>query len=409
MKRLLRTSRIAADFVRAARDISMGLYHAAVAGMLVRGGSRMRALSEAPVQRILVLKLDRLGDVILASPFFRELRKNYPNAIITAVTSAESHSLMQSCPYVDQAIPLGVNPLNILGAKRFARSLQARFGSADLTIVPRYCADLYGAGWISFFSEAPVRLTFSEFATARRSRVNRGADALFTHPISSEGTRHEVERNLELLTYLGANVTDDKLEIWPSDQEQIEAAPLLAPLANENSPLIAVGPGASQAKRIWPVDRYAEVCRRLHSATGARFVVMGSRSEGVLLGRFRELLGNAVAVSGSMSLGAVATIFRRCSLFMGSDSAQKHIAAAAGVPVVEVSCFAMDSNSIPARFHAWGVPQLVLQPRTAVRPCHGTCEALEPHCILDVSVDDVEKAAMTLLTSTRTNATRVLI
>lgn len=400
MIRLLLESRIAADAARCARDSFLGIYNASVARAMARNHPRSPSRKKDDIRRILVIKLDRLGDVILASSFFRELRRNYPDAAITALTSAESFPLMRSCPYVNQTIPVPVSPLNVLAAKRLAHSLRAKFGSPDLTIIPRFCVDLYGAGWISFFSGAPARLAFSESVTPRKSRVNRGADALFTDVILSKGTRHEVERNLEMLRHLGLSVTDDKLEIWSSESEAREADSLLGP--NKSVPLIAVGLGASQTKKMWPVERYVDVCRRLHSRTGAQFVAMGSRAEVPLLDRFKEFLGNAVAVSGAVNLGTVASLFRHCGLFLGSDSAQKHIAAAVGLPIVEVSCHAGDgeAGNGPVRFKPWRVPQVVLQPHLAIRPCKAGCEALVPHCILNIQVTDVERAITTLIAST---------
>jgi heptosyltransferase-2 len=404
MIRSLLRSRIAADAVRAARDISLGIYNAAVCRILAR---RLESdvLDGRNIRKILIIKLDRIGDMVLASPFFRELRRNYPHAFITALVSTESHSLMRSCPYVNQTIPVSVSPLNIFAARRLAHSLRASAGSPDLTIVPTYSVDLYGAGWISFFSGAPNRLAFSESATPRKSRVNRGADALFTDLVPSEGVRHEVERNLDLLRHMGLNVTNDKTETWSSESDKREADSMLAPTVDGNPVVIAVGLGASQAKRMWPVERYADVCRNLHSATGAQFVVMGSDSERPLLNRFREYLGDAVAACGVVSLGTVATIFRRCSLFLGSDSAQKHIAAAVGLPVVEVSCHPVEGdpggNNSPVRFHPWGVPHIVHQPVAARKPCRAGCDALAPHCILDISASDVERSALTMIASAR--------
>lgn len=398
MTGFFRRSRIAADAARSIRDASLGAYNTVVSGVLARL-PRTRDLGGSDIRNILVIKVDRLGDVILASPFFRELRRNYPDATITAVTSTDSYPLMRSCPYVSRTVPL--KPPGVFGARRLAHSLRDRFGLPDLTIVPRYGVDLYGAGWIAFFSAAPIRLAFSEAVSPRKAEVNRGANALFTDVLPSGSARHEVERNLDLLRYLGLTIHDDRLEIWPSESERREADSLLASASFGKVPLIAVGLGASQPKKMWPVERFAGLCRALRSTTGARFVVMGSRAERPLLNRFRELVGDSVAVSGTVSLGTVSALFEHCSLFVGTDSAQKHIAAAAGVPVVEVSCHPPDGeddgSSNRVRFHAWGVAHVVLEPAAVAKPCRGTCEALAPHCILQVSERDAERAAAELL------------
>lgn len=401
---IFRRSRTAADAARSIRDASLGAWHRAVSGALTRL-PHPSAENGSNVRRILVIKLDKLGDVILVSPFFRELRRNYPDARITAVVSREANELMRCCPYVNRTLPVDPSPVDILAARRIARAIRKDFGTPDLTIVPRYCVDLYGAGWIAFFSGAPKRLTFSEFGTPRKSKVNRGADALFTDVIHSNAARHEVERSLDLLRNLGLNVMDDRLEVWPSEPERREAASMLGSANNDAAPLVALGLGASQAKKMWPVERFADVCRRLHAANGARIVAMGTRAEAHLLNQLRERLGQAVAVSGTVGLGTLAALFERCSLFLGTDSAQKHIAAAAGVPVVEVSCHPAHGDTgggnNTVRFHAWGVAQVVLQPNAASSPCRVTCEALAPHCILDVSVEDVARAAAELLAARR--------
>jgi heptosyltransferase-2 len=78
-----------------------------------------------------------------------------------------------------------------------------------------------------------------------------------------------------------------------------------------------------------------------------------------------------------------------------------HLAAAVGVPVVEISCHPQSgwlshANS-PARFAPWGVPNRIVQPARATPPCTDQCSAKEPHCICGVSVEDVQHAIITLL------------
>jgi heptosyltransferase-2 len=85
-----------------------------------------------------------------------------------------------------------------------------------------------------------------------------------------------------------------------------------------------------------------------------------------------------------------------------------HLAAAANVPVVEISCHpkfggAVHANS-PVRFRPWGVRHVILQPEKAIKPCTQACTALSSHCIVAVTVDQVKKASMTLLSAIEKSA-----
>jgi ADP-heptose:LPS heptosyltransferase len=77
-----------------------------------------------------------------------------------------------------------------------------------------------------------------------------------------------------------------------------------------------------------------------------------------------------------------------------------HLASAVGVPVIEISAHPRDGSlshpNSPYRFGPWGIPAIVLQPKTARPPCQDACTAQEAHCIMDVSLDLVKKAILKL-------------
>jgi len=103
-----------------------------------------------------------------------------------------------------------------------------------------------------------------------------------------------------------------------------------------------------------------------------------------------------IDVIGKATLRQTASLLKRCLLYVGNDTGPMHLAAAAGIPVVEISSFPRsaplnDSNS-PARFRPWGASYTVLQPQMPLSPCTGACEAAEAHCIKAVSIADVQGA-----------------
>jgi ADP-heptose:LPS heptosyltransferase len=102
-----------------------------------------------------------------------------------------------------------------------------------------------------------------------------------------------------------------------------------------------------------------------------------------------------------LTLRESAAVLERCQLFIGSDSAPMHLAAAVGVPCVEISCHPVAGdplhNNAPERFAPWGVPSKVVRPGAAVPPCTSRCDAEAPHCILAVTPALVLDAASALL------------
>jgi heptosyltransferase-2 len=119
----------------------------------------------------------------------------------------------------------------------------------------------------------------------------------------------------------------------------------------------------------------------------------------------------ATGLAGRTTLRETAAVLERCRLYVGNDSGPLHLAAAGGVPCVEISCHPAtgrpDHENSPDRFGPWGVPHVVLRAASPRAPCDGYCGAQAPHCILEVDVDAVVAAADSLLAPAATvQATR---
>jgi len=269
----------------------------------------------------------------------------------------------------------------------------------DLALVPRWGPDRYEASTLAYLSGARVRVGYSERVSARKRRENRGFDRLFTRLVDDRTVKHEVQRNVDLLSVIGIRPVDMSLEVWLRDEDMNLAATALK--SNNREPLVALGVGARTSSRRWPIDRYAEVGHRL-AAQGARLVVVGGDSDEDAGRDLRHRLGGSVIdLTGRTTLRQSAAVLRSCSLYVGNDSGPMHLAAAAGVPVVEISSHpsmgdALESTS-PARFGPWGVPHRVVQPDHPSEGCSTRCRAPAPHCILQVPSRSVISAVESLM------------
>lgn len=366
-----------------------------------------RSLSD--VRHALVVRLDDVGDMVLTSPFIRELRRTLPTSQITLVVKPSVHNLVERCPYVNEVLTYDPGPPSETATAeqmwrtiRFSAYYLWRRG-VDLAIVPRWDADLYHASFVAYWSGARWRVGYSEQVIEHKHEMNKGFDQLFSDVVTDVAVKHEVERGLNLLRQMGGAVKDEFLELWPTEADQIKINLLLQSHGViEEDLLIAFAPGAKSETRRWPTDKFSKLGRWLLREYGARIVLVGTREEGHLGKSIQYSLGQGIInAMGETSLRELGVLLKRCALYVGNDSGPMHMAAAAGVPVVEISCHPVNGNSglsnSPRRFGPWGVGSQVLQPEQAAAGCREACVSTKAHCICQVEVPRVREAVRNLL------------
>jgi len=385
--------------------------HAALARPWTRRGG------SGNVRSIIVIRPDQIGDFVLGAPLLRALKQAYPAAAIHVVVVGGLVELARSCPLADTvtALPAGAafwGPAGQAPASRLPRLAwfavtHLRPLRADLVIVPRVDVDAHGASLLALWSGAPRRVAFSEASTPLRERDNPGFDAYFTDLVPPPGAVHEVTAGRRLAEALGIDPGDETLFMWDTPLERRTVAERLSSVAFEDHPLVVMAPGATFGFRRWPAAAFAAVGRALvGGANPARVVIVGAAPDRDLAVAIAAALpaGTCHDFTGMLTLGETAALLRRATVFIGNDSGPLHLAAATGLPCVEVSSFPRDGDPVhhnsPVRFGPWGVPHRILQPATARPPCAGACTAADAHCILDIGPERVVEAVHDLLATT---------
>ncbi len=166
---------------------------------------------------------------------------------------------------------------------------------------------------------------------------------------------------------------------------------------------IVIGCNATRIdRRSWPLNNYATVISSINKKyPDIRFVVIVSSEDVTVAEELICLTGNYVkSLAGELSLLESAAAMKRSSMYIGNDSGPMHMAAAAGIPVVEISCHPeggdIDHANAPERFGPYGVPSRICRPIEPKAPCTDACNESEAHCILNVSVEQVELAVKEL-------------
>jgi len=364
----------------------------------------------ADARRILVVALAEIGDAVLLSPFLRELRRLAPRAHITLVHRAVASSLYAHCPYVDRTaayeprVTRVLRPLVLpLRSWRFVRRVFDGSGF-DVAIVPRWDTDHYFATAVAFWSGAARRVGYSEHVSARKANLNAGFDGLLTDAVPSGTALHEVERHFALLRHLGATPSAVPLELWVDDADERKVDEEFSRCGvAEGSPRIAMLIGAADPKRRWPAERFTALATALlrRYADAHVLIIGGSEDVAAQSVVLEALPTRVVPLAGRLTLRESAAALGRCVVAVGNDSGALHLAAAAGVPCVEISCHPANGdvlhNNAPERFGPWGVPSAILRPAAPIPPCSTACTMHAPHCILGVEVDEAVAAVVDLV------------
>lgn len=294
-------------------------------------------------QRILVVRLDELGDMVLFSGFFRELRKARPNAYITLVASRPGAEIMAESPHLDRVVtfdpqlPSAATPLWMpIVARRFA----TRFLDApgyDVAFNGRSDADTRYGAWLVYYSGAAIRIGFTESISQRKKVLNAGLDRLYTSVVNCTSTDHETERGRSLLLALNIDGDTKETEVWPRRGKRDRSFEEFIEMRNCGSPCVALGPSGGHSRlKAWPLEYFAEVTRTLFK-NQVTVVLLGSTIDRELADDFRTLVGPVVVdLVGKTNLAETVTVLDRCLLYLGNDTGLLHIAVARGIPTVSM-------------------------------------------------------------------------
>ena len=289
-------------------------------------------------ERILLIRPDHLGDVVLATAVLRAMRKSRPSAEITILVGPWAAQILRTSNDVDRILTYSfpwfdrqaVPPVfeRYFLAVRLAGRLRAY--SFDRAVVLR--PDHWWGALVARLAGIPQRIGY---AGAIQSR-------LLTDVIPPGGPEHAVVSGLRLVEpcrvlnpqfQQGLPLTS--MPITHSDRAI--ARRILASSFSEKPTRIAmVHPGASVALKRWPVERWATIADRL-VVDGWSVAVAAGPGEGALAQDISRTADTTIANLGEIgSIGVLAGLFEGATVALGMDSAPMHVATAVGTPTIRL-------------------------------------------------------------------------
>lgn len=351
----------------------------------------MSAAAWQDARKVLCVRLDNLGDVLMTTPAIRALKRSHPERHVTLLASRAGAAAASHIPEIDAAIPYDAPWMKLAlptlpSADLAMRStLEARrFDAAVIFTV--YSQSPLPAALLCHLAGIPLRL-----AHCRENPYHLLTDWVREIEPGS-GVRHEVRRQLDLVSASGARTDDERLSFRVSAEERLRATMKLAEAGiDPDGPWIVVHPGATAASRRYDPERFARVASELARTLRCQVAITGDSSEIGLAERVRSCAGPAArSLAGSLSLAEFAGVLAQSPLLVSNNTGAVHLAAAVGTPVVDLYALTNPQHA------PWLVPHRTLSHDVPCRNCYKSACPYGTNACLDVPVEDVVAAACEL-------------
>ena len=366
---------------------------------------KLRSVLGKPLD-VVIVRFDGIGDWTLTLPLVEALVDSVDVGSVSVVAPPSHRALLERLDAVryvayEGGTTMQPRPSRIRGfgklravsflAQRTALNCgRAHSGSFDLAIVPRWDSDIgFNARAWALGVAAPM-VGHDPACIPNVTAKEREESSILAMPVRDEGTsKHEIGHLVALMANLGLDTS-----IRSDYGSRFFGLSSRREVVNQESPYVALHPSASSAKREWPVSEWRAIVAALLGEGNRRITLIGSPSDAVRHEKIMDGFGPRISSSAGVTpLGELPALLASAESFIGNDSGPAHIAASVGVPVVVVSPHPADGNpshaNSPVRFAPWGKCVEVVQPRTALWPCRDACESSKPHCITQVTADQV--------------------
>jgi len=333
----------------------------------------MPSIPPEEIGKILVVRNDRLGDVVLILPFLEALAQALPQAQIDVLVRKELADIFFQHPIIHSVIPDECEPAGRLIAK-----IRAGRYDAIIVINPTWRNAL--AAWRS---GTPIRV----------GQGNRIFGMLFNRRVyfhRSRMEKHEAEYHLLYLEGLGIVpppiLPRPRIVADPEAGEKVGA--LLAEAGWDGAKtLVGLHPGSGGSSRTWGLANYTTLGGRLLAAGYAVVVTGGATDEDAMkLGRMSGL----ISFVGMTNLRELIALLSHLQVFVSADTGPMHLGGSLGIPTISI--FSPQRGNSPARWHPLGNRYVALVPPGIECGVCGRDACPDPNCMARVSVDVVFEA-----------------
>lgn len=359
------------------------------------------------MKRILIVRLDEIGDFILTVPMLRELKQNYPGVCIDIIVKHQLVSFVRENPYID----------NVTGAevtrRKFYRNLwlvvqllwnRLKKGRYDLAILPRPSPDRSCSRILAWIAGAIKIMAYDTSCV--------GPDKKVPNCILTSIAEHNVLSNLRFVTEAKGIIHSDKI----TAQDLVRKIPRNIDFwkgtikwdKKKKYALCAIR--SVSEKRNWEKEKFLTLIEKIYQEIGYISILLGDGEDA----KDAEWIAAnctencCISLCGKTTLPDLISIMSIGDFYFGTDTSIVHFASACNIPCIVLSPHAKGYNSwlsAEVRFRPWQVPCRIVNPPEMIFPCINECLEPEAHCIKNITPEIMFAAIDNLLQKELVHAT----
>lgn len=268
-------------------------------------------------EKILIIQLRRIGDVLLTTPVIEALRERFPSSQIDFLVEKPADEVLRGNPYLNNII---------LSDKKFFEQIKLikriRKEKYDLII------DFLGnprSAWVTFFSRAKYRVGFDIPGRQFAYNIRIKRDNL---------SKYVVHFKLDALKAIGIDSPQKKMFFPVPEDIELFIEHSLHSYLDKNKILVGMAPWSRRQARRWPKHYFAEIADRLMEKYNSQVILFWGPGEKEAIEEVASLMRNKPLISPPANLKQVAALIKKCDLMVTNDNGLMHIAVSVGTPTV---------------------------------------------------------------------------
>jgi len=359
-----------------------------------------RGSADVKVRRILVIRLDLLGDVLFTMPAVEGLRARYPTAHIALLTLPYTAALARMNSAVDEVIELDSNRI---------RSVRVLFERATWLEYARVWVRVRRARYDLCVSASGRTASFCAFLSGSRTSIGYAGESypnMLTDRVTGGRYRERIpdaEYVLRLVGYADVDEAPDHLHLDVPKKAEKSASRLLAGIGvgpSDRLVLIHAGAVNGSAKR-WPARNWSRFAIEVQTRTGARVLLTGAASDQPIARQVLTHAPGALSLVGKTSVEELAALVQRADVVASGDSGPLHLAVALGTSIV--AAYGPTDPAVHGPYNPRAAVRLHRRADLPCSPCYSMaataeCPLGEPICMSLITVGSMVASTIELLT-----------
>ena len=331
-----------------------------------------------------------IGDLVMATPILADLKKKFPLAHITALSSIPGSDLLQNNPYVDTICS-------------FHKPSNLKRRTLNREIIEKLKKEKYDIGILLTHSFSSAWWFFKGGVKKRIGYRGNFRSFLLTHPLSfplGKETHHLVTTYKYLLSALDIAPSTTSPAIFTTDQEIQETRSFLQNLGiGREDIVVGINPGAAYGSaKCWLPERFQEVTEALITQKNIKILYFGNQSTSSLVESICTSFpkDRVLNLSGKTTIRQLACLIHVCHLLLTNDSGPMHMAAALNTPLIAL--FGSTNDTVTGPFLYQGK---VIHKHVFCSPCYQRKCPLDFRCMKQISSAEVLEEIKAILSKTR--------